>query len=209
MPIDLAVALAPQRCAIVTLELQAGIVGPDALSADLRADVVGRRVLEHAGVLLAGARQHQVAVLHAIHESPPVGMAPATNAPLLAAMAHDPETFAAGSPAAAIVGEAFDPGDTVLVRRFGLTPWAGTDLDGILRARNVDTVVFLGASINIGIVGAVIAAIDRGYRAAVVTDASTGIPADYADAVLAHTLRPLAVLASAAEVVDAWSRSGS
>jgi hypothetical protein len=39
----------------------------------------------------------------------------------------------------------------------------------------------------------------------VVSDAVVGLPVEYGEQVLVHTIRPLATLATASEVIDAWS----
>ena len=51
------------------------------------------------------------------------------------------------------------------------SPWIGTDLDDRLRARGVDTLVVTGGETDVCVLGAVLGAVDRGYRIVVVTDA--------------------------------------
>ena len=94
----------------------------------------------------------------------------------------------------------------IAARRHGLTPFPGTDLDQILRNLGVRTIVATGVSVNIGVTGMVMGAVDRGYRVALVTDAVAGVPREYADAVIEHTLAPLATRITADEVVAAWQR---
>ena len=43
-------------------------------------------------------------------------------------------------------------------------------------------------------------------KVALVTDAVAGVPREYADAVIEHTLAPLATRVTAAEVVTVWAR---
>jgi nicotinamidase-related amidase len=60
-------------------------------------------------------------------------------------------------------------------------------------------------SLNIGITGMVLTAVDLGYRVALVTDAVAGVPREYGEAMVAHTLAPLATRVTAADVVEVWS----
>ena len=81
-----------------------------------------------------------------------------------------------------------------------MSPFVGTSLDPTLRALGVSTVVATGVSLNLGIVGLAIEAVNLGYRVVVVTDAVCGVPPDYADAVTRHTLALVAKLATTDEV---------
>jgi nicotinamidase-related amidase len=96
-----------------------------------------------------------------------------------------------------------EPGDLISARRHGVSPFTGTDLDATLRNLGVRTVVATGVSLNLGIVGLAIEAVNLGYQVVVATDAVAGIPADYADAVLRHTLGLVATLATTDEIARA------
>jgi len=69
----------------------------------------------------------------------------------------------------------------------------------------VRTIIATGVSVNIGITGLIMGAVDRGYRVALVTDAVAGVPREYADAMIEHTLAALATRVTADEVVAAWA----
>ena len=73
-----------------------------------------------------------------------------------------------------------------------------------LRSLGVSYVVAVGLSLNLGIPGLALEAVNLGYRVAVVTDAVAGIPDDYAQAVLANTVGLLATRVSAADLVEVW-----
>ncbi len=98
------------------------------------------------------------------------------------------------------------PSDLVSARTHGLSPFPGTDLDQLLRNLGVRTVVATGVSVNIGVLGMVLVAVDLGYRVALVTDAVTGVPRDYADAVIANTLSLLATRVTTDDVVATWAQ---
>jgi nicotinamidase-related amidase len=95
--------------------------------------------------------------------------------------------------------------DVICARRHGLTPFVGTDLDVTLRNLGVRTVVVTGVSVNVGVLGMVMGAVDLGYETVVVTDAVAGIPAEYANAVLDNTLAVLAARATSDEIVAMWA----
>ena len=97
------------------------------------------------------------------------------------------------------------PSDLVVPRQHGLTPFPGTELDQILRNLGVHTIVATGVSVNIGVLGMVMVAVDLGYRVALVTDAVAGVPKAYADSVIDNTLRLLATCVTADQVVETWS----
>ena len=60
-------------------------------------------------------------------------------------------------------------------------------------------------SINMGIFGTVMSAVDLGYNVIIVRDGVCGVPREYADAVLENSLSLLATIVTADEVIAAWS----
>ncbi len=76
----------------------------------------------------------------------------------------------------------------------------------MLRNLGVTTVVATGVSVNLGILGLAIEAVNLGYRVVVATDAVAGVPRDYADAVMRNTIALLATRATVDEIARAWSR---
>ncbi|NUR85096.1 MAG: cysteine hydrolase, partial [Nonomuraea sp.] len=117
----------------------------------------------------------------------------------------DPEHMLDGSPAVEVLPELRGPGDLESRRYHGFSPFTGTSLDMTLRSLGVSTVVAVGVSLNLGIPGLALEAVNLGYRVTVVTDAVAGIPEEYARAVMKHTVSLLATRVPAAELVRAWS----
>jgi nicotinamidase-related amidase len=208
VPIDLVELLAPAHTAVLTMELQRGVVGDRATIGALADAVAAGDVIEHAARFVRAARAVGARVVHCTAEFRPDRAGSSDNAPLLRAIAKGPAHLLAGSPDTALVPELGpEPSDVVAARRHGLTPFPGTDLDQILRNLAVTTIVATGVSVNIGITGLVMVAVDLGYRCAVVTDAVAGVPTDYTTAVLEHTLAPLATLLTTEQVLATWSPS--
>jgi nicotinamidase-related amidase len=111
-----------------------------------------------------------------------------------------------GSPQQAVV-EALKPADTdyVITRFHGITPFHGTELDAILRNLGIRTVVATGVSVNVGVLGLTLEAVNAGYQVVIPRDAVAGTPDEYVDAVFQHTLRLLATVTTGDEVAKAWS----
>jgi nicotinamidase-related amidase len=205
VPLDLSELLAPAHTAVLTMELQRGVVGDRATIGTLADAVADGEVIDHAARVVAAARSAGARVVHCTAEFRPDRAGSSDNAPMLRAIAKGPAHLVAGSAETALVPELGpQPSDVIAARRHGLTPFPGTDLDQILRNLGVTTIVATGVSVNIGITGLVMVAVDLGYRCAVVTDAVAGVPADYTQAVLEHTLAPLATLLTTDQVVATW-----
>ena len=67
-------------------------------------------------------------------------------------------------------------------------------------------VVVTGVSVNLGVFGLCVEAVNLGYQVVVVTDAVAGLPAEYAAEVVRRSLALVATLATVDEVASALSR---
>lgn len=197
--------------AVLTMELQRGVVGDGALMKALVDEVERVGVKEAAGRLCATARARGVPVVHCTAENRPDGIGSTDNCKVFAMNARlRRETGSTpidqGSDGAKLVAELGPEASDVIVSRIhGMTPFTSTSLDQILRNMGVRTLVVTGVSVNLGILGTVISAIDLGYRVVLVRDAVCGVPTEYADAVIDNTLSLLSTVASVDDVVAAWS----
>lgn len=95
------------------------------------------------------------------------------------------------------------PEDYVSQRRHGLTPFHGTELESILRHREVQTVIVTGVSSNVGIPGTCLEAINRGFTAVVPEDAIAGSSAEIHDFQLENIIRLLATVTTTQDVLAA------
>ncbi len=68
----------------------------------------------------------------------------------------------------------------------------------------VETVVATGVSLNVGIPGVVIEALNHGYHVVLVTDCVAGYPVDYAKQVVEHGLGRITTRATAQQLLDLW-----
>ena len=207
MPLDLATLLDPGHTAVLTMELQRGVVGESAAIAALADEVEARGIIPAAARVVHEARRVGARVVHCTAEFREDRAGSRSNSPLLRALARGGPHPLTGSEAAALVPELGpEASDVISARTHGLTPFPGTELDQLLRNLDVRTVVATGVSLNVGVTGLVMVAVDLGYDVVVVTDAVAGIPREYGDAVLEHTIAPLATRLTADEVVETWAR---
>jgi nicotinamidase-related amidase len=207
VPVDLAALVAPEHTAVLTMEMQRGVVGDLSPIPDLADEVARAGVVERVAELLAAARAHDVRVVHCTAEFRADRAGSAANCPMLAVMARQPGHLLVGSDAARVVDALGpEPDDLVSSRLHGISPFTGTALDATLRNLGVTTVVATGVSVNLGVLGLAIEAVNLGYRVVVATDAVAGVPRDYADTVMDNTIALLATRARVADIVHAWSR---
>ena len=206
MPVELADLVGGGRAAVLTMEIQRGVVGDLSSFPELAAAVNEVGLIANTARLLAAARRAGVPVVHCTAGFRPDRRGTAANAPVISAMLRRPEHLVEGTPAVELVPELGpEPDDLVSHRGHGVSPFIGTSLDPVLRALGVSTVVATGVSLNLGIVGLAVEAVNLGYRVVVVTDAVAGVPRHYADAVLRQTLTLVAKLATTDEVAGAFT----
>jgi nicotinamidase-related amidase len=190
------------RAAVLTMECQRGVIGDLAIFPALAAATDDADLIDVIDRLLRAARRAAIPVVHALFgfDAPPAGD---LGSPLMRSAAENP--ILAGSPAADLaVGLSSDPTDVRITRSTGVSPFTGTPLDARLRSLGIDTVIVCGASLNVGIPGTCIEAVNLGYRVVVPTDAVVGLPADYARDVLRFTVSQLATLCRVDDLTQAW-----
>ena len=165
-----------------------------------------RGTLDSCGRLATAARAAAVPVVHCIAEWAADRKGTPLNTPLFRSLAKNPAQILAGSAAVELVPELGDTTDDLRsVRRHGLTPFPGTDLDELLRDAGVDVVVACGVSLNVGVLGLCLGAVDLGYEVVLPTDATVGLPEDYGDAVLRNTLAAVATITTVDELTALWA----
>lgn len=204
MPVDLTEMLAPGRCAVLTMELQRGVVGDRSSFPELAAAVDAAGVVVNTARLLEAARGAGVPVIHCTAGFRTDRRGSPANAPLVTAMLRRPEHLLEGTEAVELVPAlGARPSDRVSHRRHGVAPFGGTDLHAQLRSVGAECVVATGVSLNLGIVGLCVEAVDLGYRVVVPVDAVAGVPPDYGDEVLRRTVALVATLTTVDEVIAA------
>jgi biuret amidohydrolase len=207
MPLDLKQLLAPAHTAVLVMECQEGVIGGGG-----KLGALGDAVARHGTVarirrLLDAARGAGVRVfyLNASRRSDSAGTS--ANC-LLLALGRKSEPLVPGSARHAVVADLAPREPDFVINRFhGVTPFQGTELDALLRNLGVKTVVAAGVSVNVGITGLTIEAVNHGYQVVLPSDAVAGTPDEYVEAVFANTLRLLATVTTVGEVAQVWSSS--
>lgn len=191
--------LDPASTAIVTMELQRGVIGSEATLPALGQEVERVGLLDVARRVCDGARAAGVRVVHCTHTARPDGAGATVNCKIFAMSerlrqqtGHSPTEI--GTPGVELVDGLLDERDIVVPRLTGMTPFTSTPLDQILRNIGVTTVVAVGVSVNLGIYGMALTGLDLGYQVVIVRDAVAGIPAEFAQAALDHSLSLIATV---------------
>ncbi|MHB8465214.1 MAG: cysteine hydrolase family protein [Acidimicrobiales bacterium] len=199
----------PRTTALLTMELQQGVVGSGALMTAL-VDEVGRSgLIGTVSDLCDAARQSGVRVVHCTAVSRSDGLGSATNCKIFALNDRRRRETGSGptdlgTPGAEVMSGLEDPSDIVVPRIHGMTPFTSTSLDQILRNLGIRTVVATGVSLNLGVFGMALTALDLGYQVVIVRDAVVGIPAEYGQAVLNNSLSLIATICTGDELTAAW-----
>jgi nicotinamidase-related amidase len=207
MPLDLRDLVDPAHTALVTQELQRGVVGPGSALPDLAQGVLRMDLLGHVGELVATARRAGVTIVHCTAERREDGLGANRNARLFQYMAKSDQPLLTGSEAAELMPEiGARPEDLVLPRLHGLSPFQGTELDFVLRNEGVTTIVGVGVSVNVAIQNFAFDAVNASYQMVIPKDAVAGFPAEYVEMVFAHTLGAIATLTTSEALLEVWKR---
>ena len=208
MPLDLRSLVAPAHTALVTQECQRGVIG-DLSALPALADAARGGMIANVVALVDAARRVGVRVVHCTAERRPDGLGSNANARIFQYMARAKVGLHPGSPAAELVPEIrVAASDLVLARLHGLSPFANTGLDPILRNLGVRTIVGVGVSVNVAIQNLAFDAVNAAYQVVIPRDAVAGFPREYQEAVFEHTLGAVATVTTTADVLAAWRAAG-
>ena len=198
----------PKHTVVVTMEVQRGVVGDLSSFSDLQSAAETSGVLSNGPSICSAARAQSVRVLHAVATNRADNAGSITNCRMLAASQKINQAGAGliehteGAELIPTFGP--EPEDILVPRLHGLTPFTSTSLDQIIRNLNAQTIVALGVSLNIGVIGLALSAVDLGYQVVIPTDAVAGVPAEYGREILDRSLSLLATLTTTEELIEAW-----
>ncbi len=200
----------PASTAVLTMELQRGVVGPDAMMGALAEQVAAAGTVRAAAAVCDAARDVGARVVHCVVHTRADGAGTAVNCRILGLAdklrrEQGIVPTLAGSDGARLMPELGDDDrDLIAARGHGLTPFTATSLDQTLRNLGVTTVVATGVSVNVGIMGLCLSAVDLGYQVVLVRDAVAGVPVDYAESAIKHSLAMVATVVTSTELLQAW-----
>ena len=197
---------APHRTALLFFEMQRGVVGDLATSAELRDAVDRSGVVARLAGLARAARGAQVTVIHCTAQMRADRVGTSINSPVVAAMAKVRTHILAGTEAVDPLSELGpDPRDLVVSRTSGLAAFSASRLDTSLRALRCEPVVLAGLTLSLGILGSAIEAIDLGYNVVIPRDGVVDLDDDYGEMVWRRTISLIATRTSVKELVDFWA----
>lgn len=204
MALDLRLLLDPTTTAVVTSECQNGVLGPETALPELAA-AARPRAVPNGALLVHAARVAGVQVVHAVFWRRPDNRGGNTNGRLFAAMNRTSPAMEPGSRAAMPIDEfGHSPDDLIIGRYHGLDPIGGTDLDALLRNLGIRTVVVVGVSVNVALMGLTIGLVNHGYQVVVPRDAVAGVPEAYAETLLDNTYALISTVVTTDDVIGAW-----
>lgn len=206
MPVDLARIVAPAHTAVITCEMQRGVIGDLSAARELADEVAELGVIDAAALLCTDARRAAVRVVHAVVSLRADRAGVSMNTPMMRYVVKNPDQVREGSPSAELCPELGPaPEDIVCGRIHGLSPFTGTELDAILRSLEVRTIVPVGVSVNEALLGLCLSAADLGYQIVLPTDAIAGVPRSYVRDVVQYSLTYLATVTTTEHIRAAWS----
>ena len=204
MPFDLAPLLSPRECGILVFECQDGVIGEQGVIPGLAAAVRESRMLDTLAHFLEGARAAGARVFYCCVEKRIDGVGNPRNTPLEIRMQAKAGEVGVPQMGAVCAEIAPQDGDVVITREHGMTGFYESGLDAYLRNTGVKTVIPTGVSVNVGILGTSLEAVNRGYTVVVPTDCVAGDPPEYAEQCLRYSVRNVAFLSTSEEIHGAW-----
>ncbi len=106
-------------------------------------------------------------------------------------------------PSGGIHPEVAPQGDEIVVTKHRISAFAGTDLEMILRAGEIDTLVLLGIATSGVVLSTLLHAVDADYRIIVVKDGCADLDAGVHSTLVDKVFPRLASVTTAAELIDA------
>lgn len=203
MALDLATLIQPETTAVVVFECQEALLGEASPLPGLARAAKEAALLPRLATLLDQARNRGVRVIYVTAVQRPDGVDQPINTPLEQRIREAGGKFFEAGPICAEVAP--QDNDVVLERRQGMTGFYKSGLDVALRKFGVRSIVLTGISLNIGVFGTTIEAVNHGYTVVIPRDCVAADPPGYGDAVLRYSLRNLAFLSDSDELAELWA----
>ncbi|MCB2046885.1 MAG: cysteine hydrolase [Novosphingobium sp.] len=185
-------------CAIVTFEMQRGIAGDLFTMPVIREAILESGIIGHLARLFGPMRAAGVPIVHQCVARRPDMVGTYDNMPFITQHAKDTKgsdkanRLQIGNEGTQVVPEIYDESDIIVRRLHGVSGFHDTGLDSMLRSLGKNTIILTGSSVNRGITGTTIEAINRGYKVVLPREGVSGYPLDYKDLMLEHSLRQIA-----------------
>ena len=202
----LAEILQPSRTAVVLQECQNGIIGTESGLPAMAEAARSSGCIDAVVRLVHAAREAGAQVIHSVFHQRTDGWGDNTDLELFKVIDESPVKLHAGSAAVSVLDEiGVEPADFTIIRHHGVSPFPTSELDPVLRNERISTIVPAGVSVNWAITGLTFDAINRGYDVVIPRDAVTGLPQEYVDLAIDHSLAFVSTISNVAEIIEAWS----
>lgn len=184
-PTATAPVLNPRTTAVINIHWQRDIVTREGAMGPFFADEVeGRDVIKHAAQVLAIARSRGAPVVYARAAFRPGYPDLVRNCGLFEQVAAT-GCLQEGTPGAEIIPELAPEAGEPIVTHARLSAFKGTELELMLRARGVTSVLMTGVATNVTVEGTARDAVDLGYRTVIAADACAAADGPAHEATLA------------------------
>jgi nicotinamidase-related amidase len=196
----------PATVAVLCVECQNGVLGPESVLPQLAADSAG--LVANLARLLDAARTFGVRVVHATYEGT-LGGEPMGTARIWRALGPATASWAPGTPETQVLPELLASTDMVLPRHHGLFPTMDSELLPVLEGLGVRTVVLAGVSLNLALPITAGHLTQAGFGLIVPRDVVGGTPTEYGNQVLDNTISVLGRITTTDDLIADWSAKAS
>lgn len=185
----------PARSAVLSMDLQTAIVS---------IYVEDQELLSRAGSVLRRARDSGMCVIHVqVGFRPGLPEVSPRNLLLSAIKSSPKHQQLFQGPAAAIHPEVAPQQGDIVITKHRVDAFAGTDLEMVLRAKDIDTLVLFGIATSGAVLSTLLHAADADYRLAVIKDCCADRDLDVHDCLIDKVFPRQARVMTASEFVDA------
>ena len=191
----------PAHTALLVLDMHESVAGPSA-EGGAGAHAVEQNAVEHIVSLLDKARTSAIQVIHAHHRSAR-GVRPSGRLPELFRELAADQSLQEGDPGMAVLPGLEPAGDDIVVYKERVSAFTGTELDIVLRAADIDTLILTGTWTNLSVESTARFGADIGYRIVLASDALCSISREWHEGALAHGLSVLCEIGSTDQVLEA------
>jgi len=187
------------RSAVLVMDYQTSILG---MLGDAATPAI-----EHATAVVSAARAANVPVMYVVIGFRPGYPEVSPQNPSFAPVVQSGR-FVTETPGSDVHASLKPQATDVVIVKHRVSAFAGTDLDMVLRAKSIDTLVLLGISTSGVVLSSVRHAADADYRLLVVKDGCADRDDEVHRVLLEKVLARQATVLSSAEVIEALRRDG-
>jgi gluconolactonase len=189
-------AIDPAHTALLVLDMHQSVVG----SGEVAEHATAQKTVVHIVSLLDAARSSGIEVIHVHHRSAtgirPTGKLP----PLFRELAED-DDLQEGAQGMDVVPGLEPVGADLVIHKQRVSAFTGTELDIVLRAGDIDTLILTGTYTNLSVESTARFAADLGYRVVLASDALCSVSPEWHEGALRHGLSMLCEIGDTAVIL--------